>query len=588
MIIDPNNLPMYQSGHEKWLMTLDLRHPERSLKVLPIDQLLTGSVYYPASRFDGRPVQYLGRRIQSFVYVDYLASHAELMSELADVDKNFKGYRLAAHRSVETQELSGGNPWSGQPAPCLQTDELRPRIQTMWPGPLRDEVGIERPNESFCEWMIFERKPGFGSEHGPNRFSILHLHADGVASYQALYWTRGIAPTVLCIIQPGTSWDEFKSDSGCLATLVLRSGRPVPPYLVCGGQGYMCYDKAFWPNDYPDCIGYFKFELGNGLWAHREPTSNLFAPNIVQPQEINKRASRGAGMSDTISPDDDIENGNSIELLPFYVYELRDPRTNSVFYVGKGTKNRLEVHSADEENSKSARIHEIERAGQTVVRIIVGRFRTEEEAFAVEAVFIKWVYGFSNLTNLVHGHRHRLVRPYKQKTSARYASIPGIARNRPIRTSRDGTYTEKIRDKLSQNQIFEKLESLRDALRQNLGFHGLNVGEPDLLVPSDPCILVTGFEPSSVQLQIKMQLTGETVVLNFVPSHRHRLDAFETALTTIAEPFVVKSGNTRFGGKYSQTHDFKTTEGGYPGGIPQDDVNTIARYSSDAMLRLTR
>ena len=167
-------------------------------------------------------------------------------------------------------------------------------------------------------------------------------------------------------------------------------------------------------------------------------------------------------MSDTISPDDDIENGNSIELLPFYVYELRDPRTNSVFYVGKGTKNRLEVHSADEENSKSARIHEIERAGQTVVRIIVGRFRTEEEAFAVEAVFIKWVYGFSNLTNLVHGHRHRLVRPYKQKTTALYASIPGIDRNRPIRTSRDGTYTEKIRDKLSQNQIFEKLESLRD------------------------------------------------------------------------------------------------------------------------------
>ncbi len=151
----------------------------------------------------------------------------------------------------------------------------------------------------------------------------------------------------------------------------------------------------------------------------------------------------------------------------------------------------------------------------------------------------------------------------------------------------DGTATGKVRDKLLQNQILEKLQSLRDALRQHPGFQGLNVGEPDLLVPLDPCILVTGFEPSSVQLQIKMQLTGKTVVLNLLPSNRLRLAEFEAALEAAANPFEVKNGNVRFGGKYTQTHDFITREGGYPRGIPRDDVDTIVGYSRDAIERLT-
>lgn len=284
MIIDPDSLPMPESGHEEWLMTLDLRHPQRALKDLPIDFLLKGSVYYPASHFDGRPVQYLGRRIQSFVYVDYLVSRSQLMAELADPDRNFKGYRLAAHRPVEPKELSGNHPWNGQPAPCLQTEELLPRIREMWSGPPRDERGFARPNESFCEWMIFERKPDFGPEHGPKRFSILHLHADGVASYQALYWTRGIAPTVLCLIQPGMNWDEFRRADGCLATLVLRGGGPIPPFLICGGIGAF-YDTAFWPEDYPTCIGYFKFENGNGLWAHKGWMSGATASTEGPAQE---------------------------------------------------------------------------------------------------------------------------------------------------------------------------------------------------------------------------------------------------------------------------------------------------------------
>ena len=135
-------------------------------------------------------------------------------------------------------------------------------------------------------------------------------------------------------------------------------------------------------------------------------------------------------MNEAINPDDDGTDENRLELLPYYVYELRDPRTNEVFYVGKGTKDRLDAHSAEEENAKAARIQQVEQSGREVLRIIVGRFRTEEEALAVEAVSIKWTYGFANLTNRVHGHRHRFVRPYEQKATAIYTQIPGIDRPR--------------------------------------------------------------------------------------------------------------------------------------------------------------
>lgn len=293
-------------------------------------------------------------------------------------------------------------------------------------------------------------------------------------------------------------------------------------------------------------------------------------------------------MNESIGTDIDGNDENNIELLPYYVYELRDPRTTEVFYVGKGTKDRVYVHSEEEENAKGARIREIKNSGYTELRLIIGRFRTEEEAFAVETVSIKWHYGFDNLTNKVHGHRHRFIRPFQQKTSGTYLEIPGIDVPRKIVVGRDGSYTNKLRQQISESQVLEKLESLRDDLRLRVEFINLLISEPDLSTPSDPCIIVSGFQPSSVQLQIKMQLTGSTVVLNLVPTDRRRLAEFEATLTSIKQPFDVKNGNSRFGGKYAPANDFKSAEGGFPRGIAQDDIDSIVQIFLKTISRLHR
>ena len=109
-----------------------------------------------------------------------------------------------------------------------------------------------------------------------------------------------------------------------------------------------------------------------------------------------------------------------------YVYELRDPDTMEVFYVGKGTDYRVEAHKPDDKTEKSRKIAEIYLRGKEPLRIILGRFENEQQAFAVEATLIKWVYGKNKLTNIIHGHSHRFIRAKDQLINNQLEKIEGI------------------------------------------------------------------------------------------------------------------------------------------------------------------
>lgn len=96
----------------------------------------------------------------------------------------------------------------------------------------------------------------------------------------------------------------------------------------------------------------------------------------------------------------------SIEKLEYYVYVLIDPRNQTVFYVGKGTGNRIFAHTGDTtfiETKKNKRIAEIENLGLNVIRRIINFNLTEQEAFASEASLITLI-GIENLENVVRGH----------------------------------------------------------------------------------------------------------------------------------------------------------------------------------------
>ena len=103
-----------------------------------------------------------------------------------------------------------------------------------------------------------------------------------------------------------------------------------------------------------------------------------------------------------------------IEGLKCYVYVLVDPRNNCIFYVGKGSGNRVYQHAQaalveDSPSLKLSTIREIKGLGLDVKYYIIRHNLTEQEAYLVESSIIDLLtYPAFNkeniLTNLVSGH----------------------------------------------------------------------------------------------------------------------------------------------------------------------------------------
>ncbi|ALP47356.1 hypothetical protein phiST2_0371 [Vibrio phage phi-ST2] len=110
----------------------------------------------------------------------------------------------------------------------------------------------------------------------------------------------------------------------------------------------------------------------------------------------------------------------------YYVYLLIDPRTNKVFYVGKGRNERAKFHESEVRrdissnrvlnSAKKKEINDIIKSGYDVVIKIVKDNLTEDLAFGIESNLIE-SFGIENLSNAVRGHHRENCERFKLSMS---------------------------------------------------------------------------------------------------------------------------------------------------------------------------
>ena len=243
-----DQLPIIAVPH--WLTDLSpttIRNGE-----FPLHGLLRDSLYYPCSSIDGDPVMHLAGNIVSFVYVDCNIDCETFKNELRN--RGFYGYKCLESRSVTKRELA---PHGWPPS--------------VWVKPF------------FCIWSVFERQERLSADHGPSRFSLLYICADGEATFRAIYRTNAIAPRAVAVIQPGPdltrNGTDFWNPDGIFARSVCHNPVGPPEVLLYGAFGDYCqlyqeYQEPCWPDYQTNLYFYRKYNPSGysqdgcvGIWS---------------------------------------------------------------------------------------------------------------------------------------------------------------------------------------------------------------------------------------------------------------------------------------------------------------------------------
>lgn len=225
----------------EWLTESALNKP------LPILDLLSESVYYPASGLDTDPMMHLGHYFWSFVYADYGYTSEEIRMALGA--GKFGEFKLLAQRAVTEDELPLTR-WNAETRGLLA--EGQPQGNNT--GPF-----FRSGRCPFAEWALLERN--YGPDKPRELMSLLYVGADGVALLEKLYADNRITPACVCVIQAppamgGFNWTNFEDENEILAQTLNRNSSGSPRFFLhgCGGKAEW-YKKPCWPA-YGRCLAW--------------------------------------------------------------------------------------------------------------------------------------------------------------------------------------------------------------------------------------------------------------------------------------------------------------------------------------------
>jgi hypothetical protein len=200
------------------LMQLD--HGSIQTVQIPVVELLEDSLYYPGSGIDGTPIRLWSLGVNSFVYADLSWSQDEYLKVLG---KNpIRGYRLVAQRHIQARDLLVPG-FVISPPKSFKANIYRQSL----------EGSGANTRTAFAIWSIFERMEALSDAHGPKRFSLLHIRAEGVAAYAGLYLAHQALPRTLAFIRPGIGLGgNYVAFEEALIEVMKQSKRGLPKRLL--------------------------------------------------------------------------------------------------------------------------------------------------------------------------------------------------------------------------------------------------------------------------------------------------------------------------------------------------------------------
>lgn len=239
---------------------IDLITHENFDEMFDLSTILHNSVFYPASGIDGRAIETLSLKFNSFINVDY-STTKEVVETAMRNEFGYVGFELIGFKEVTISEVipqhrvSGYGRYSaGRNMPDLRTliwhgysafEKERLKMEYY-----RDRL-ICKDFAPFAFWAVYELNPSrTGKTEGKaKRFSLFHIGGEACATFRALYIKHKVNPSALVIINPGLfmgdNWTDFTDNDSCLYKMfnynVTRNGASMPQFILTNKSVWVGY-----------------------------------------------------------------------------------------------------------------------------------------------------------------------------------------------------------------------------------------------------------------------------------------------------------------------------------------------------------
>lgn len=213
-----------------------------------IVDIVSDSVFYPASGIDASDIECLSNLSNSFVHVDY--STSEEVVELG-LKNHFKGvgYDLIGLKHIPELELFAKGL---QPQNIGLNKHEKERLAIDF---IHDRYSC-RNFIPFAFWAVYELNSNKTAlvDGKIKRFSLLHVGGEACATLEALYIGNKINPLAVSIISPGEgygdNWTAFRDPECRLYQNLIHNYRinnaTLPKFLLTN-MGLSDAEPCFWP-----------------------------------------------------------------------------------------------------------------------------------------------------------------------------------------------------------------------------------------------------------------------------------------------------------------------------------------------------